>query len=82
MKIKLFAAGTLLVAVAMVSCKSHYKLTSVERTRIVIDSRYDQHPDETAASFIVPFKRVNDSIMGPASSQCSAFITWAAYGPT
>lgn len=65
MKIKLFAAGTLFVAVAMVSCKSHYKLTNVERTRIVIDSRYDQHPDETAASFIVPFKRVNDSIMGP-----------------
>ena len=65
MKIKLFAAGPLLLAVAMVSCKSHYQLTGVERTRIVIDSRYDQHPDETAASFIAPFKRVNDSIMGP-----------------
>lgn len=65
MKIKLFAAGPLLVAVAMVSCKSHYQLTGVERTRIVIDGRYDLHPDEAAASFIAPFKRVNDSIMGP-----------------
>ena len=50
----------------MVSCATkHYQLTSVERSRIIVDSRYDQHPDETAAKYLAPFKRVNDSIMGP-----------------
>ncbi len=47
------------------SCKSHYVLKTVERTRIIVDNRYDQNPDEAAAQFIKPYKRINDSIMGP-----------------
>ena len=47
------------------ACKSQYELKSVERTRIVVDSRYDRHPDEAVAKFIAPYKQVNDSIMGP-----------------
>ena len=55
-----------LASLMMVSCATkHYQLTSVERSRIIVDSRYDQHPDETAAKYLAPFKRVNDSIMGP-----------------
>lgn len=55
-----------LAALMMVSCATkHYQLTGVERSRIIIDSRYDQNPDEAAAKFLAPFKRVNDSIMGP-----------------
>ena len=35
----------------MASCApKHYHLTSVERSRIIIDSRYDQNPDEKAGS--------------------------------
>ena len=50
----------------MISCSpKHYQLTGVERTRIIIDSRYDAHPDQAAAEFLAPYKRVNDSIMGP-----------------
>ena len=49
----------------LLSCKSHYALKTVERTRIIVDSRYDQNPDAEAASFLAPFKHVNDSIMGP-----------------
>lgn len=53
-------------AILLSACASkHYQLTGVERTRIIVDSRYDQNPDEAAAKFIAPFKRVNDSIMGP-----------------
>ena len=37
----------------------------MERSRIIIDSRYDQNPDKAAAEFLAPYKRVNDSIMGP-----------------
>ena len=52
-------------ALAVTSCApKHYQLTGVERTRIIVDSRYDQQPDE-AAAFVAPYKRVNDSIMGP-----------------
>ena len=55
----------IIATVAVASCGSHYQLTGVVRTRIIIDSRYDQNPDEAAANFMVPFKRVNDSVMGP-----------------
>ena len=54
----------------MASCApKHYHLTSVERSRIIIDSRYDQNPDEKAAAFLAPFKKVNDSIMAPVVGQ-------------
>ena len=57
-------------ALMMVSCApKHYQLTGVERSRIIIDSRFDQQPDETAAKFLAPYKRVNDSIMGPIMGQ-------------
>lgn len=50
----------------MTACApKHYQLTGIERTRIIIDNRYDLNPDEAAARYIAPFKRVNDSIMGP-----------------
>ena len=55
-----------LTLLAMTACApKHYQLTGVERTRIIVDNRYDQNPDEAAAKYIEPFKRVNDSIMGP-----------------
>lgn len=54
----------------MFSCApKHYQLASVERTRIIVDSRFDQHPDEAAVKFLEPYKRVNDSIMGPIMGQ-------------
>ena len=43
----------------------HYQLTGIERTRIIVDSRYDNQPDQAAADFMAPYKRVNDSIMAP-----------------
>jgi len=56
----------LFVILTMASCApKHYHLTSVERSRIIVDNRYDQHPDEQATAFLAPFKQVNDSIMAP-----------------
>jgi len=65
MKQKLLCATLLATAAVLTSCKSHYELAGVERTRIIVDSRYDQTQDEEATAFLAPFKRVNDSIMGP-----------------
>ena len=62
---QLLVAGLTLASVAFSACQSHYKVTSIERTRIVVDSRYDATPDQAALSFLAPYKRVVDSIMGP-----------------
>ena len=59
-----------IAALLMSSCApKHYQLKGVERSRIIIDSRYDQNPDQAAAKFLEPYKRVNDSIMGPVVGQ-------------
>ena len=57
------------VLLLLSSCKSHYQLAGIERTRIIIDSRYDKNPDEEAAKFIEPFKEVNDNVMGPVMGE-------------
>ena len=65
MNMKQFFLGSVAL-ILMVSCApKHYRLVSVDRSRIIVDSRYDQNPDAEAAKFIAPYKRVNDSIMGP-----------------
>ena len=59
----------LLLAVSSVmiltACSSHYRLTDVTRTRILVDKTYDAEPDVAAATFLAPFKVVVDSVMGP-----------------
>ena len=62
--------SSFIAALFMFSCApKHYSLVGVERTRIIIDSRYDQNPDQAAAKFLEPYKRVNDSVMGPVVGQ-------------
>ena len=57
------ACGLLLLSAT--ACKTHYKLTDVSRTRILIDSRYDAQPDEQAALFLAPYKAQVDKEMAP-----------------
>ena len=69
MRSKQYLLGVL-AAMTMASCApKHYHLVSVERSRIIIDNRYDQSPDEKAAAFLAPYKKVNDSIMAPIVGQ-------------
>ena len=75
---------TILCALAAVlmttsGCKSHYRVTAVERTRIVIDNRYDKHPNEEAMAFLKPYKQHVDSIMGPVVGRSARYMT--AYRP-
>lgn len=77
-KIKfLFAPLSLLILCA--ACKSHYKVVGVERTRILIDSRYDAVPDAKAAEFMQPYKHVVDSLMCPVVGRTASYL--AAYRP-
>ena len=59
-----------IAVVLMASCSTkRYQLVGVERSRIIVDSRYDQNPDQAAAQFLAPYKQVNDSVMGPIVGQ-------------
>lgn len=62
---KVVGGLSLILVMGMVSCASHYELAKVSRTRILVDSRYDAHPDVAAASFMKPYKEKVDSIMSP-----------------
>lgn len=62
------------VALTVVSCRSHYEVASVQRTRIVVDSRYDATPDAQAAEFLKPYKHVVDSVMGPVVGRSARYM--------
>lgn len=55
--------GVLLLSAT--ACKTHYKLTNVSRTRILVDARYDSQPDQQAALFLAPYKAEVDKEMAP-----------------
>lgn len=64
------------LAVGMVSsCRSHYEVASVQRTRIIVDSRYDAQPDGAAADFLKPYKHKVDSAMGPVVGRSAKYMT-------
>lgn len=65
----------LLMAIALTACKSHYEVVSVERSRILVDSRYDQRPDAEAAAFLAPYKHQVDSINGPVMGHSAKYMT-------
>lgn len=57
-----FIAAAVLTATG---CASHYQVAQVNRTRILIDSRYDKDKDAEAEAFIAPFRAKVDSVMSP-----------------
>ena len=59
----------------LTACRSHYQVTAVDRTRLVIDSRYDAQPDQQAAAFLKPYKHIVDSIMGPVVGRSARYMT-------
>lgn len=65
-----------LVALSLMasSCRSHYELNRVERTRILVDQRYDAHPDAEAANFIAPFKEKVDAEMNPVVGRAAKYL--------
>ena len=65
----------LLPMLALTGCKSHYEVASVQRSRIVVDNRYDRQPDAEAAAFLAPFKQKVDSVMGPVMGRSARYMT-------
>ncbi len=63
-KYYLYGALALLFG-GMSACTSHYRLADISYSRIVIDSRFDAHPNKEAADFLRPYKAKIDSVMTP-----------------
>lgn len=53
------------LAFALSGCGTRYAVSSVEGTRILVDSRYDRNPDAGAVAFLAPYKHQVDSLMMP-----------------
>ena len=77
-RIKLFLVPVSLL-ILFAACSTHYKVVGVERTRVLIDSRYDVKPDAKAAEFLAPYKLVVDSMMCPVLGRAAQYL--AAYRP-
>ena len=66
--------GFVVLLLTTVSCRSHYQLSGVQRTRMLVDKRYDQQPDQQAAAYILPFKQHVDSVMNPVVGSTARFM--------
>ena len=57
-----------------VACRSPYHMTGIERSRILIDSRYDRLPDAGAWGFITPYQQRVDSVMSPVVGKAARYM--------
>ncbi len=63
------------MSVGIMSCSTaRWQVTSVERVRLLADSRFDASPDSRAATFIAPYKRSVDSIMSPVVGHSARYM--------
>lgn len=65
----------LLLATSLAACTTHYQVVGVERSRLLVDNRYDRQPDAEAAAFLAPFKHQVDSVMGPVMGRSARYMT-------
>ncbi len=68
-----------IVAMAIASCSTGVTVTKMERTRMVIDSRYDGRETAEVKEFMAPYTAVVDSIMKPVVGRIE--VNAEAYRP-
>ena len=71
--------GAVVVGMMITSCRSHYVMSGIERSRILVDSRYDALNDAQADAFMAPYKHVVDSVMSPVVGEVAKYM--AAHRP-
>lgn len=57
------------------SCAQQWQLTGMERTRVLVDKRYDARPDAKAAQFLAPYNATVDSMMSPVVGRTARFMS-------
>lgn len=63
LSIRIFALGA--VAAMAVGCTTHYQIAGVERSRILVNNRFDTEPTDATAAFMAPYTQKVDSMMKP-----------------
>lgn len=53
------------LALLLLGCASHYCMSGISRSRILIDKRYDVPPGHEANIYLAPYKAKIDSLMSP-----------------
>ena len=73
---KIFRTAPVVVMAALSACASQKttEVVSVERSRILVDSRYDAAQSEELAQLMAPYKHVVDSIMSPVVGQSAHYM--------
>ena len=56
------------------SCAQQWQLTGMERTRVLVDKRYDARPDAKASQFLAPYSATVDSMMSPVVGRTARFM--------
>jgi len=72
---KTTAIYLLMPMLLVTSCKQHYEVVGIQRSRILVDSRYEVQPDAQTAAFLAPYKHVVDSVMGPVVGHSAKYMT-------
>ena len=60
----------LITAATLCGCGARYAVTGIERSRVLIDKRYDAANDAELQAFIAPYKQQVDSLVAPV-------VVWA-----
>lgn len=79
MKKNTFWLALIAMAMAAGACHTPHVMTDISRSRILVDGRYDGHPDAEAAAFVEPYSRRVDSLMSPVVGSVARYM--AAYKP-
>ena len=64
----------MVATMVITSCKTSYQVASIERSRILVDARYDNHQDAKAVAFLAPYQHIVDSIMGPVVGRSAKYM--------
>ena len=65
MRKKYILKALVMLVVLASSCATHYHVTGVTRTRLLVDKTYDQEPAEQVKSFMQPYTAEVDKLMKP-----------------
>ncbi len=60
-----------MMAILLASCSTHYEVSEVTRTRVLIDNTYDSALDVATTRFMQPYKQKVDSEMAPVVGQAA-----------
>jgi len=69
MRTKLAFFTAVAAMILSTACTTHYKVTGVTRTRLLIDNKYDKPMSDATATFMQPYKAKVDSQMAPVVGQ-------------